>query len=279
MPAHELTHNIGGVQQGAPHATVNGHCYDDNDLMCYDDGSGVPVLQMCGSAQEDLLDCNKDDYFNTNPAPGTFLADNWNTASSSFLDVVPVLVSPPDVTLGSSSPAAQTGDTVTFTASSTKDVTWTWATTSGCAVTPAEGTATMVCPSTVTGDVAVTATASRATDGTSASVTHSVAITKAAAPTVHLTAPTSATTGTAVPVSATVAGKSEFSYAWVAGSCTRPTRPPRRRRSTTHRHRLAEPPGVGDRHPGRRADRRRHRLRRRDRSRGHLVERPKAPRT
>ena len=220
VPAHELTHNIGGVQQGAPHATVNGHCYDDADLMCYDDGSGVPVQQVCGSAQEDLLDCNNDDYFNTDPAPGTFLADNWNTASSSFLDVVPVLVSPPDVTLGSSSPAAQTGDTVTFTASSTKDVTWTWATTSGCAVTPADGTATMVCPSTVTGDVAVTATASRATDGASASVTHSVAITKAAAPTVHLTAPTSATTGTAVPVSATVAGKSEFSYAWVAGSCT-----------------------------------------------------------
>ena len=41
VPAHELTHTLGGVLGTAPHATKNGHCYDDADLMCYDDGSGV----------------------------------------------------------------------------------------------------------------------------------------------------------------------------------------------------------------------------------------------
>ena len=132
VPAHELTHTIGGVQQGAPHATPYGHCSDDADIMCYDDGSGIPVEQVCAAAQEDLLDCNHDDYFSTAPAPGTFLADNWNTAE---------LELPRRRTRAGLAPGrhprlvrqstAETGDTVTFTATSTHDVTWAWSTTSG----------------------------------------------------------------------------------------------------------------------------------------------------
>jgi hypothetical protein len=97
VPAHELTHNLGGVLEGAPHATANGHCWDESDLMCYADGSGVPMQRVCASAQEQLLDCNHDDYFSTDPAPGSFLATSWNTASSSFLDVVPGPVAAPTV--------------------------------------------------------------------------------------------------------------------------------------------------------------------------------------
>ena len=221
VPAHELTHTIGGVQQGAPHATPYGHCSDDADIMCYDDGSGIPVEQVCAAAQEDLLDCNHDDYFSTAPAPGTFLADNWNTASSSFLDVVPVLASPPDVTLDSSGATAETGETVTFTATSTHDVTWAWSTASGCSLTPdSSGTATLVCPSTETGTVAVTATATDVATGVRGSATSNVSVTPAAAPTVRVTAPATAMTGTTFAVSTAVTGKPAYGYAWTAGSCT-----------------------------------------------------------
>ena len=85
--AHELTHTLGGVLDTAPHATVFGHCYDESDLMCYDDGSGIAMRSVCAATQEQLLDCNGDDYFNTAPAAGSFLTDHWNTARSSFLDV------------------------------------------------------------------------------------------------------------------------------------------------------------------------------------------------
>ena len=222
VAAHELTHNLGGVQQGAPHATTNGHCWDDADLMCYDDGSGVPVQQVCAAAQEDLLDCNHDDYFNTDPAPGTFLADSWNTASSSFLDTVPVLATPPDVTVNAGVQSAQTGDSVRFTATSPKPVAWAWSTTSACALTDgsAAGTADLVCPSTVTGAVSVTATATDTASGAVGSGSASVTLTKALAPTVRVSAPDSAVNGTGFTVSASVTGKAPYTYAWTAGPCT-----------------------------------------------------------
>jgi hypothetical protein len=86
VAAHELTHNLGSVLSGAPHATAAGHCTDEADLMCYVDGAGVTMRDVCSSSQEQLLDCNHDDYFNTDPQPGNFLYDHWNTARSSFLD-------------------------------------------------------------------------------------------------------------------------------------------------------------------------------------------------
>jgi hypothetical protein len=86
VEAHELLHNLGGVQPTAPHATALGHCDDDADRMCYADGSpGLVVRTVCAASQEALFDCGKDDYFSTSPPAGSYLATRWNTARSSFL--------------------------------------------------------------------------------------------------------------------------------------------------------------------------------------------------
>jgi ribosomal protein L24E len=54
--------------------------------MCYADGSPLLVLRVvCGADQEALFDCHHDDYFNTAPATGSYLATHWDAASSSFL--------------------------------------------------------------------------------------------------------------------------------------------------------------------------------------------------
>lgn len=86
--AHELMHNLGGVQPDAPHATPNFHCRDENDEMCYDDdGSGPVVMQsVCPSRDGRLFDCNHDDYFVAGtPTAGSWLATHWNTYNSRFL--------------------------------------------------------------------------------------------------------------------------------------------------------------------------------------------------
>lgn len=83
---HELIHTLGGVQPSAPNATPAGHCTDENDLMCYADTSGMPMRQVCTKPGDSgLLDCNNDDYFNTNPPAGSYLDTHWNTAGSYFL--------------------------------------------------------------------------------------------------------------------------------------------------------------------------------------------------
>ncbi len=91
-PAHELMHMLGAVQPSAPHPTRYGHCTDESDALCYDDGSGQAMVATCTTpGSEALYDCNHDDYFDPGPAPAGYLARAWNTARSSFLDVVPAL--------------------------------------------------------------------------------------------------------------------------------------------------------------------------------------------
>jgi hypothetical protein len=109
VAAHELTHNLGGVLPGAPHVTAGSHCWDQYDLMCYDDGSGASMQTLCPDRQQgQLLDCGNDDYFSTAPAAGSWLATSWNTASSSFLDTTAVDPTLPPVATPPPSPAPAT---------------------------------------------------------------------------------------------------------------------------------------------------------------------------
>lgn len=85
VEAHELLHTFGGVQNTAPHATTAGHCWDESDTMCYADGGGHAMVQVCPTDREYFYDCNTDDYFSTYPDPGSYLDGHWNSADSRFL--------------------------------------------------------------------------------------------------------------------------------------------------------------------------------------------------
>jgi hypothetical protein len=90
VPAHELMHTLGAVQGDAPHRSQYGHCTDASDVMCYLDGPGTVLTQRCPVARSWYFDCGGDDYFSASPAAGSYLATHFNTANSTFLDVVGV---------------------------------------------------------------------------------------------------------------------------------------------------------------------------------------------
>jgi hypothetical protein len=97
-PMHENGHNMGAVQEGAPHSTGTGaHCWDEYDVMCYspDGGSlhqqGTVLFDQC--LARNFFDCNYNDYFNTSPLPGSYLAAHWNIGSRlnrfiTFTDII-----------------------------------------------------------------------------------------------------------------------------------------------------------------------------------------------
>ena len=88
---HEITHNLGGVQQSAPNHTSNWHCTDGEDVMCYPDGSPEAaayddtVCPLDAGAIPQTYDCGHDDYFNPAPAPGSYLDTHWNVYRSAFM--------------------------------------------------------------------------------------------------------------------------------------------------------------------------------------------------
>ncbi|WP_354639047.1 RICIN domain-containing protein [Kitasatospora camelliae] len=85
--AHELGHNLGAVNNSAPNTSRGGHCVDEWDIMCYSDSPYYPKMRtVCPDrASDDRLDCNHDDYYNTDPKPGSYLATHWNVANNQFL--------------------------------------------------------------------------------------------------------------------------------------------------------------------------------------------------
>jgi hypothetical protein len=84
---HEISHNLGAVQDSAPNSTLAGHCFDVFDVMCYEDGGprNDMVLRCAPGSPLDPYDCGGDDYFNASPAPGSYLATHWNVYDSAFL--------------------------------------------------------------------------------------------------------------------------------------------------------------------------------------------------
>ncbi|WP_235502472.1 MULTISPECIES: RICIN domain-containing protein [unclassified Kitasatospora] len=85
--AHELGHNLGAVNNSAPNTSRGAHCTDEWDVMCYSDTPYYPKMRIvCPEQGHDLrLDCNHDDYYNTSPRPGSYLATHWNVANNQFL--------------------------------------------------------------------------------------------------------------------------------------------------------------------------------------------------
>jgi hypothetical protein len=115
---HELSHTLGAVQLTAPHSTNPfSHCTDEWDVMCYKDQQSTTLTFPCaGVEHDDLLDCGHDDYFNTNPAGGSYLATHWNIARSAYLyDPAADPADPPLLSVGDVSVAEGNAGTKTAT--------------------------------------------------------------------------------------------------------------------------------------------------------------------
>lgn len=178
-PAHELMHMLGAVQPSAPNATAYGHCTDERDAMCYADGDGQRVRQVCTQPDdEQLFDCGRDDYFDPRLRPvSTYLRTHWNTADSSFLDRISADSNaqglPPVVAMSGPS-RLRPGLAAPLSVRSDRPVTVTWRSSMPeCLDEPAGPEVRLQCPTDVAGSVTVTATAT-ADDGTQARVSRRV---------------------------------------------------------------------------------------------------------
>jgi hypothetical protein len=81
-PMHESAHNMGAVQYHAPDATgFGGHCNDENDVMCYQDGGNLNQTIVTACTPDITFDCGFDTYFDTLPESGEWLASHWNVGS------------------------------------------------------------------------------------------------------------------------------------------------------------------------------------------------------
>jgi|tagenome__1003787_1003787.scaffolds.fasta_scaffold20853617_2 hypothetical protein len=87
---HEMLHNLGAVQNVAPHSTRAGHCFDQVDVMCYPDGGPLglqaSMITNCPGAPDSTIDCGHDDYFNPDgPVLSASSSPMWNIYDSAFL--------------------------------------------------------------------------------------------------------------------------------------------------------------------------------------------------
>lgn len=106
--AHEIIHNLGGVQNSAPNSTLGLHSRDEADVMSYPDGAPRgQMIQVCPAPGEDRFDCGKDDYFSAAPPTGSYLDTHWNVADSAALTrpvVTPTTLPPPPPTTSTTLP-------------------------------------------------------------------------------------------------------------------------------------------------------------------------------
>ena len=89
---HEVGHTLGAVQDSAPHSSGAGHCYTGYDVMCYADGGpwfdgGGTMESVCPpmTDRQRPFDCEGGDYYEVDPASGSYLDEHWNTADSGWL--------------------------------------------------------------------------------------------------------------------------------------------------------------------------------------------------
>ncbi len=81
-PMHENGHNQGAVQYNSPYSTGSGaHCRDLADVMCYSDGGDRDTGTISRCTDRMHYDCGNDDYFDSAPEAGEYLATNWNIGS------------------------------------------------------------------------------------------------------------------------------------------------------------------------------------------------------
>ena len=80
---HEIAHNQGAVQPGGPNSTgTGGHCNQMLDVVCVaPDGGDRNQVPTLACAAEVRFDCGFDDYFDSAPEPGEYLATHWNIGS------------------------------------------------------------------------------------------------------------------------------------------------------------------------------------------------------
>lgn len=81
---HEVGHNQGAVQPGAPNSTgTGGHCNQEIDVLCYaPDGGDRNQSTVMSCADRLSFDCGYDDYFDAAPEPGEYLQTHWNLGSA-----------------------------------------------------------------------------------------------------------------------------------------------------------------------------------------------------
>lgn len=84
---HEFFHDLSAVQTTAPNSNQAGHCLDVPSVMCY--GAGVFYVASCDHKPVPVLDCRQDDYWNPNPAPGSYMDTHANIARSQFFGPQP----------------------------------------------------------------------------------------------------------------------------------------------------------------------------------------------
>lgn len=222
---HELGHVLGAVMDESPNSTGGGHCTDENDVMCYADGgpkipnTDDPMRYVCPSVLEDLFDCNGDDYFNVNPAPGSWLATHWNVANSGFLADDGVRPGA-KVTMSSTGPAQpESGDQFTLTAehSDTAGAIYRWTSNAPQCLTSGASSRTVTVQCTdYSGPLNVTVEVKKA-NGAIVLATRDIAVTRSQGATVEIEGPFDADENQTFTLNGNpTGGKQPFTFRWDA---------------------------------------------------------------